>query len=292
MTDFLQILLSVPGWFGLAGCLLVVLLAAQALKIAYKALSLLRLCVHTARTWIIQINMKRMALYTLCAACLMPVKPQAVTALEWVENNWIDPVYVTPADTSAWALSQYEAALERKLSPGEAETVKRRTREIAAKVGSTPQAIYEVAYSECGLDPFCIRTDGIAAGWLQFTRAGLDGLGVSLDEVKRACYNRDAAFIMDVSERYLILAAGGHALPTSTDIYTAVFAPSFVGQPESTILYQGHNRPSYFLNAGLDGHKYRMSGNKLVWFREPDGAITINDLRLALAAKRCKFLKQ
>lgn len=293
MTDLIQILLSLPGfWLGWAGALIVVLFLAQALKFVSKTLSLLRTCVRTARTWFIRLTWQRIAGYGVVALSVMPFAPELSNGLQWVENNWIDPVYVTPADTSAWALSQYEAALERKLSPGEAETVKRRTREIAAKVGGTPQAIYEVAYSECGLNPFCIRNDGIAAGWLQFTRAGLDGLGVSLDEVKRACYNRDAAFIMDVSEKYLVRAAGGHALPTSTDIYTAVFAPAFVGMPESTILYQGHNRPSYFLNAGLDGHKYRMSGNKLVWFREPDGAITINDLRLALAAKRCKFLKQ
>ena len=296
MTDLLQILLSLPGWFGLAGCLLVVFLAAQALKIVSKTLSLLRLCVHTARTWIIQMNMKRMALYTLCAACLMPVKPQAVTALEWVENNWIDPVYVTPADTSAWALSRYEAALEKNLSPGEAETVKRRTRETAARVGSTPLAIYEVAYSECGLNPFCIRKDGIAAGWIQFTAVGLQGLGVSLERVKQACRNRETGLIMDLTEAYLVQASAGRPLPTSTDIYTAIFAPSFVGREGSAVLYSGWNRPSYFLNAGLDGHKYRVKRlpdgrEKLVWYRSPDGAITINDLRWALAAKRAMFLK-
>lgn len=293
MTDLIQILLSLPGfWLGWAGALVVVLFFAQCLKIVSKALSLLRLCIRTARTWLIRLTWQRMTLYGIVALGVMPFAPNLSNGLEWVEENYIHPAYVSPQDTSAWALSQYEAAMGKNLSPGEAETVKRRTREIAARVGSTPQAIYEVAYSECGLNPFCIRKDGIAAGWLQFTRAGLDGLGVSLDEVKRACYNRDAAFIMDVSERYLVRAAGGHPLPTSADVYTAVFAPSFVGQPESTILYSGHNRPSYFLNAGLDGHKYRLSGNKLVWFREPDGAITISDLRLALAAKRAKFLKQ
>ncbi len=293
MTDLIQILLSLPGfWLGWAGALVVVLISAQCLKFTSKALFLLRTCIRTVRTWLIRLTWQRIAGYGVLALGVMPFSESISEALQYVEQNWISPAYVTPQDTSSWALSQYESAMERKLSPGEADIVKRRTREIAAKVGSTPQAIYEVAYSECGLNPFCIRTDGIAAGWLQFTRTGLAGLGVSLDEVKRACYNRDATFVMDLSERYLIRAANGHPLPTSADVYTAVFAPSFVGQPESTILYSGHNRPSYFLNAGLDGHKYRMKGNKLVWFREPDGAITISDLRLALAAKRCKFLKQ
>lgn len=293
MTDAIQILLSLPGfWLGWAGVLVVVLIFVQCLKFVSKALSLLRTCIRTARTWFIRLTWQRVTLYGIVALGIMPFAPQLSISLQWVEENLIHPVYVTPQDTSAWALSQYEAALERKLSPGESDIVKRRTREIAAKVGSTPQAIYEVAYSECGLNPFCIRTDGIAAGWLQFTRAGLEGLNVSLDDVKRACYNRNADFVMDVSERYLVRAAGGHPLLTSADVYTAVFAPSFVGMTDSTILYSGRNRPSYFLNAGLDGHKYRMSGNKLVWFREPDGAITISDLRLALAAKRFKFLSR
>lgn len=300
MTDAIQILLSLHGfWLGLAGCALVFAAFWNGLKIACTAFSWALAGTRAAFRWLFAPTWKkaaRAAFYGAGGLLIMLNRPLINNGLEWVENNYLHPVYITPADTSAWALSRYEAALEKNLSPGEAEIVKRRTRETAARVGSTPLAIYEVAYSECGLNPFCIRKDGIAAGWLQFTRAGLEGLGVSLDEVKRACHDRDAAFIMDVSERYLVRAANGHALPTSTDIYTAVFAPAFVGQPENTILYSGKDRPSYFLNAGLDGHKYRVKRlpdgrEKLVWYRSPDGAITINDLRWALAARRALFLK-
>lgn len=293
ISDIIQIMLSDQDYaLRFLLCIVLVLVILQALKIAREAFFLLCACVRAARRLIVKMTPRRWLLTGIVAGCFTPLTPVAVVGIQWAENNWLHPLYVTPQDTSAWALSRYEAALEKKLSPGEAETVKRRTREIAARVGSSPQAIYEVAYSECGLDPFCIRKDGIAAGWLQFTAVGLSGFGVSLDQVKAACRRRDAAFIMDLSERYLIFWAKGRPLPTSTEVYTAVFAPSHFGEPDEAVLYSGWDRPSYLLNAGLDGHKYRMKGNKLVWFREPDGAITINDLRLALAAKRCKFLKQ
>ena len=66
------------------------------------------------------------------------------------------------------------------------------------KVGCSPLAIYEVAYSECGLNPFRIRDDGVAAGWIQFTTNGLpgiptDGRQTTLPEVKDACRRRDVA---------------------------------------------------------------------------------------------------
>ena len=291
-ADILQILLSLPGlWLGLAGCAVVVLLLAQSLKFARCAIQAAKWGVGLARKAFVRLTWKAAALYGLCGLALYPFRLDLKEAIQYAENNWIAPTYISPSDTSAWALSQYEAHLEKQVTPDEADIIKRRTREIAARVGSTPLAIYEVAYSECGLNPFVIRTDGVAAGWIQFTRAGLSGLGVSLEEVKAACQSRDAAFIMDLTERYLVMAANGHPLPTSTEIYTAVFAPSFVGREESCILYQGFNRPSYFLNAGLDGHKYRREGNRIVWYRDPDGTITIKDLRLALMAKRAKFLK-
>lgn len=298
ITDIIQIMLSEPDYaLRFLVCLVLVLVILQALKLACEAFSLFRACVRYARRLILKMTPLRWLLTGVLAGCFTPLTPVAVVAIQWAENNWLHPVYLTPADTSAWALSRYEAALDRKLSPGEAETVKRRTREIAAKVGASPQAIYEVAYSECGLDPFCIRKDGVAAGWIQFTVKGLEGLGPSLSQVKAACYRRDAAFMMDLTEAYLLRAAAGRPLPTSTEVYTAVFAPSFIGREGTAVLYSGWDRPSYLLNAGLDGHKYRLKTlpdgrQQLIWYRDPDGAITISDLRLALAAKRAKFLKQ
>ena len=294
-ADILQILLGLPGlWLGLAGCAIVFAAFWLTGKYALFGLYFAARGAVSAIHWLAAPNWKkihRIAFYGAFALILYPFRLDLKEAIQYAENNWIAPTYISPSDTSAWALSQYEAHLEKQTTPDEAEIVKHRTREIAARVGSTPLAIYEVALSECGLNPFVIRTDGVAAGWIQFTRAGLSGLGVSLEEVKAACHRRDAVFIMDLTEKYLVRAANGRALPTSADVYTAVFAPSFVGREESSILYQGRNRPSYFLNAGLDGHKYRREGNRIVWYRDPDGIITINDLRLALMAKRAKFLK-
>ena len=297
ISDAIQTLVTLPGSYAFAGCVVVVLALLQGLKIARVALRGLWWGIGMARRVFLRLTWRTVATVAFFSAALMSFRFQVHDALQLMERNWIDPVYVDPADTSAFALDRYEQALSRNLSETEAQIVKTRTHQIAARIGSTPLAIYEVAYSECALNPFCVRADGVAAGWIQFTRVGLDGLGVTLDDVKTMCRNRDVSGIMDLTERYLVRAANGRPLPTSTEAYVAVFAPSFIGMPENTVLYKGWNRPSYYMNAGLDGYrpieKRLPDGRtKIVWVRNPDGAITIADMRAALAAKRHKFLNK
>ena len=297
LSDAIQTLITLPGSFAFAGCVVVVIVLLQCIKFARVAIRGLWWCVGMVRKALLRLTWRTAVVVALFSVGLMSFRFQVHDALQLLERNYLDPTYISPSDTSAFALSCYENALSRNLSESEAETVKQRTRQLAARVGSTPLAIYEVAWSECGLNPFTIRKDGLAAGWIQFTSAGLDGLSHSLDQVKQACQRRDIGLIMDLTDAYILRAANGRNLPTSTDIYIAVFAPAFIGMPDNTVLYSGWSRPSYYLNIGLDGYaptekKLPDGRAKIVWVRQPDGKITIHDMRLALAAKRHGFLKQ
>lgn len=217
---------------------------------------------------------------------------------QYVEQVYLVPVYAN-SDTSAWALGCYEAEMRRWVSEKEFEIVQRKTRETAAALGSTPLAIYEVAYSECGLNPFAANInelgDTVAFGWIQFTRAGCanlqcDGADLNMRRVKDWGKSRNVSAMMDATKSYLVDRSKGKPLPTATDIYICVFAPGFIGQPESQVLYSSVQNPkAYRENAGLDGYGV-VQGRAVKLPRFCDGKITIEDMRLHLLMKRSQFL--
>ena len=208
LSDAIQTLISVPDpYVAFAGCVVVVVALLQCLKFARVAIRGLWWCVGMVRKALLRLTWRTAVVVALLSVGLMSFRFQVHDALQLLERNYLDPTYISPSDTSAFALSCYENALSRNLSETEAQIVKQRTRQLAARIGSTPLAIYEVAWSECGLNPFTIRKDGLAAGWIQFTTAGLDGLGYSLDQVKAACQRRDIGLIMDLTDAYILRAA-------------------------------------------------------------------------------------
>lgn len=222
------------------------------------------------------------------------LKYPIILGIQYADQRWVHPTYLV-RDTLPYVTDIYEAEMDKYLWPTEMEIVRTRTREMAAKLGTTPLAIYEVAYSECGMNPYCVRKDGVAAGWIQFTRMGLVGLGHSLEEVKGACYNRDIRFLMDLTEAYLLSRAKGKALPRPCDIYTAVFAPGYVGCPDGQVLYSTKDGDAYDLNAGLDGwFEKQVNGGVLILRSDShcDGKITIADLDLCLEAKKAKLISR
>lgn len=302
VSDAIQIGLFLPGPLKLLASVLLVLLVLQALKSLAEALGLLWVCLAWIRARLIKITVFRMVFVALAACVLYGFSNPIKDGLQWLEQVQ-NPVYVADADTSTHALAVYEAALARKCDSYECEIVKTRVREIAGKVGCSPLAIMEVAYSECGdskrksINPFAIRTDGVAAGFIQFTRAGLpgiltDGRQTTLPEVKEACKRRDMGKMMDWTEQYLVSRAKGVPLVDACGVYTCVFAPGYVGSKDGQTLYSTKDGGAYYENAIFDGYYIDHAGRIMRSRKMQDGRITIGELRLHLEAKKAGLLKQ
>lgn len=291
-ADLLQILLSLPGAWSYIACTLFVVLVVQSIRIVGFLWSVLRLALNTLRRVVVKPSIWGVICVCVFALPIWAFRMSISDGIQWYEQRYLSPLVFVP-DTSSHVTAIYEMELAKYCDPYECEIIQRRTREIAAKIGSTPLAIYEVAYSECGMNPFVIRTDGVAAGWIQFTRAGLTGTGATLEHVKKACQDRNAAFVMDLTEAYLLDRAKGKTMPRSCDIYTCVFAPGYLGQNDEQTLYSVRDGADYYLNAGLDGYYIQQVGDRQLIMnsrKARDGRITINDLKLALAAKKARLI--
>lgn len=289
LLDILQIILSLPGALGFLACMLTVLLLWQVWKSAVEIMGAAAWGFGWLRRRLVRLSLWRLGFIGLAAMPVFFARFWISDQIQYIEQI-IQPAYVT-GDTSRHALAIYEAELDRHCDSYEAAVVKRRVREIAAKIGSTPLAVMEVAYSECGLNPFQVRKDGIAAGIIQFTRAGAQGI-TTLEAVKEACKRRDVERMMDWTETYLVNAAAGRALPDATAVYVAVFAPGHIGADDGRVLYEGWNNPSYRLNDCFDGYYVEQSGRIIRSRGAMDGRITIAELRLHLEAKKARLLAE
>lgn len=210
---------------------------------------------------------------------------------ELLEYRYFEPVYLSDRIDDTKAVEMYEKIIREKC-PIEAETVIRRTAETAAKINSTPIAIYESALLECGLNPFRVRDDRVAAGWIQFTRAGVSGLGVTLPEVIAACERRDVNFIIDLTDRYLVRKweqAGKPDMRNTIDLYLAIFAPAHIAAEPEKVVYAGFENPAYSLNSGLDG--WYQDGGMIARRSPGDGKITVWEIYLCLERKKRLLLK-
>lgn len=208
--------------------------------------------------------------------------------LQYIEQSYLEPTYVN-SEQSFFVEGKFEETIKRYTNEAQFLIIRDSTRALAKEIGCQPQDIYLVAYSECGLDPFKVRTDGIAAGWIQFTRVGLNGLGRSLEEVKQSCAAKDATELMRLTGAYIRRAAKGRTIGSATDFYCAVFAPGKLSASMDGVLYSGFNNPEYYLNAGLDG--YFVENEKVLHLpRLKDGKLTKRDLMAALEYKKSKLL--
>jgi hypothetical protein len=100
---------------------------------------------------------------------------------------------------------------------------------------------------------------------------------------------------MDLTEMYLVSRSKGKPMPRSCDVYTCVFAPGYLGFGDDQNLYSISDGDAYYLNAGLDGYYLQQVGDKQIIMhsrKAADGRITINDLALALAAKKAALAKK
>lgn len=289
MTNAVQILLG----FGLPGCLLLAVALLWALRLIGSAWSLVCL---VWRYMAPVSDFKRLPGYLASVGALSLLlwafSGPLYDLSEEVEYRYFSPVYGGAQIDNETAVAMYEKRI-REISPAEAETVIRRTGEIAAKINSTKQAIYETALLECGLNFARVRDDRVAAGWIQFTRVGLSGLGVTLEQVINACNRRDVNFIMDLTEKYLIRKwekAGRPDMRNTIDLYLAVFAPAHIGAAPDRVVYAGFGNPAYDLNSGLDG--WYLSKDRIMRKSSlRDGRIEVWEIYLCLERKKGLLLK-
>jgi hypothetical protein len=312
LCDFAQILLAI----GPAGFALLALVVLQASKMLGRACTLawkgLGLAWAEARRWTLRLRGAGLAWNLFAGAVLYFIFSAFGTkisdSIQWAEQTWLNPIYFAPleADTSSAAAAAYTRKMQRFLGQSDYTLFLRRTAEIAAQCGSTTLSFYEVYESECSCNPFAVnqreirdragrlvRVDTVAAGPIQFTRAGVSGLvlngkEVTMRQVKDAIIHKRLGFLMDLQEIYMAQASGGKPLPRPCDVYTAVFMPAYVGRSMETVLAsRWGNKPEYYWqNIGLDGYQLDGKGRVLFLPSSRDGVITIQDLALCLAAKK------
>ena len=293
--DILQILITLPAprWIG---CVLLVAAIAQALRLLRVSVSAFRAIVVTCLVpvWKIHFWVKCAVPGTLVFLFSAPLHD----LIQELEYRLWQPVYVYQTTTDDNRMAAYERILRKHTDSYEFAVVKRWTAETAAKINSTPLAIYETALLECGLNPFEFNKDRfgkiIAAGWIQFTPAGLNGLGVKMPEVIAACRNRDIETIMRLTDAYLVRRweqAGKPDMRNTIDLYLAVFAPAHIGRAPEQVVYKGYGNAAYYKNAGLDGW-FQDGGKTVRKASECDGRITVWEIFLCLERKKGIALKQ
>ena len=287
--DIIQLLLTDLGPFSFLMAVVLAWALIQAWKLIIYAAEFLAMSIKEIRSLTYNpFSIKNAALVLLVGSVIYLNGQTVTTGLQYIEQS-ISPTYIN-TDTSFFSESRFEDVIKRYTNEAQFLTIRDSTRALAREIGCRPQDIYLVAYSECGLNPFTIRTDGIAAGWIQFTRDGLSGLGRSLEQVKQSCNAGDAVEIMRLTGAYIRRAAAGRKIESATDFYCAVFAPAKMGAGMDDTLYSGFSNPEYYLNAGLDGY-FVESGKVLYLPHLKDGKLTKRDLMAALEYRKAKFLK-
>ena len=304
LLDFIQSLLYQDTWFRWIVCIILVYLVLQTFRIVGLALWFAFQFLKKSYRFIFVWGKRNLIIIGILGTLLWLVSNPLIDFLQEIEQRFFNPVYLDQYErySEEHLTAIYETELAKRVDPYEKAVVVRRTREMAAKIQSTPLAIYEAAYLECGLKPFEVRSDEVAAGWIQFTRVGLgsltwNGKPVSFDHVLTACRNRDIGFIMDLTEQYLVRKyeqSGRKPLNNTIDLYLALFAPALIGSPSERVVYQGFDNPSYYKNDGLDGW-YAASdaqGRRQIFRKrsERDGKITIWEIYLALEAKKGRLI--
>lgn len=289
IADFIQILITLPA-FRWLGCLILAVVIFQAFRLISVSWSVF---VSVAKRLIVPVWKPGFWVGSAVVGTMIFILSEQIAfGLQWLEGIY-NPTYLstTTAVSKEHALSLYEARIREHCDTYEASVVIRRTAETAAKIKSTPLAIYEAALLECGLNPFRVRDDKVAAGWIQFTRAGCAGLGITMPQVIAACNRRDIHFIMDLTERYLVRKweqAGRPDMRNTIDLYLAIFAPAHIAASPEKVVYAGFGNKAYDLNSGLDGW-YQEDGR--IMRGAKDGKIQVWEIYLCLERKKGLLLK-
>ena len=297
ISDFYQFAITGNDWL----TWLVVALTALAILQGWK---LVRVSVRVV--WLfcqaafVKFNRANLLGLLFLIGCLWLGRYQIADLLQYLEPAVYAGQYGSVDDEHQALIFEQELCL-RNPDKSVTDEVKRVTVETANTLGCPRSWIYACAASECGLKPFTVRDDRIAASWAQLTTAGLTGIKIdgrqaTLEaDVIPACQRRDIKTVMAFSRAYLVdrwLLKGSPAIARPVDVYLLLFAPGMVGRPLDAVLYEGYKNPNYYKNSGLDGWCELPSGRII---RQPsliDGKITVAELGRIQEFKKNELLKK
>ena len=294
ILDLLQVIIS-----SILGCTILAVVLMFVLKIMFTLpFDLLAWVVKSLKRYTPKIGVSFFVWAVVLSLGLFALNTQISDVLQSFEQKEINPIYTFEySENDAGDLAAFENTIQRNVSQSDFEILKKGVYSIADTLGCTPLIVYQVALSECALNPFAVHPLGCAAGWMQLTASGcsglvLDGQSVTMTTVKAACENRDMSYIIRASNLYLLDRAKGKKIITVTDFYLLVFAPAFVGRNFESVLYEGYKNPSYYLNDGLDGYFVDGKGRIINLASHKDGRITVGELSLHVKRKTLYFLKK
>lgn len=217
-------------------------------------------------------------------------------------TDYTDPVYAGQFETmdTEHQASIFEQEI-RKLNTDEyvAGVVIQHTRAVAERIGIPRVWIYEVARAECGLKPYTVHRERIAAGWCQLTRAGCTGITwhgrpLLLEDVLQACDDQQIETLMQFSDAYMVdrwLLRKSPVMLRSVDMYLLLFAPGLIGAADETVIYEGRSNPAYYKNQGIDGYYLDIFGRIEHSSGHEDGKITVYELALRQEKIKNSLLK-
>jgi len=291
-TDFLQTLLNQPDPFTFPGCIAAALIFLILLKAVARTLKLAKQTLKFGRTFFPKLSIGFAVKVCIMAGFLYICKDSAHDYLQYVETRWLNPVDTSGAFnrySSDHLTAIYETELRRHVDDYEFRIIQDSVRAMCKQFGCDSSAIYECMLPECGMNPFVIRPDGIAAGPIQFTRRGCEGLPFTLDHIKKWCKDRNARALMSATRQYLVSRSHNRHMKTGTDIYVCVFAPEHLGCAADKVFYSSGD--AYEKNKGIDG--WKIESGKIV--RSPsavDHRITAGELDLWMQYKKIQLIKR
>lgn len=298
--DIVQWLLGQP--YAYAACLLLALAILQGWKVLRKFCAAVILGLRLIRSVLLKRSKGNVALVLFLGSGLWLSSAQLSDFLQWLEDH-CSPIYAGQYDSlgTEHEAAIFEQELHRRVKDSYVcEVVKRETAATAQRLGCPRLWIYQCALSECGLNPFVVRSDKIAASWCQLTRTGLTGIKIdgrqaTMADVIAACDRRDIETIMAMADTYLVdrwLAQGSPMLRGAVDVYLLLFAPGFTGQSMEKVLYQGYGNPNYDLNAGFDGYLMKEGGQIVRANSAKDGRITVGELALCVESRKNSLISE
>ncbi len=193
------------------------------------------------------------------AAILAPITA-ILEALASVLNQ-VRPAAVNDPEGDMGALGAAPAplAFQSKVPVAYRLAFVEKVRAIANRLGIQPDWLMVVMnFESAGTFRPDIK-NGSAVGLIQFTPAGIKGWGITLNQLGAM----SAVDQLDWVEYYLSQQGKG-SMKSVYDVYLAVFAPAYLGKPDSQVLYS-YPSVQYTANASMD--------------KDKDGRITIGDVK-------------